>query len=459
MEAAAAQLSQDTAGLWCPRQVARLDVPPSALAFLRGYVSTSTPCVIRNALGDGCPAAAWTLPSIADKMGDALVTVDITPDGLGDAVKPVGGVPTFVKPEQRRMTVRKLAQHLELPESLDGIPYLSYQNDSLRTEFPALAADAPAELDWATAAFGSSPDAVNLWVGDGRAVSSVHKDHYENLYCVISGAKTFTLLPPSDIAFMGEAEYPSASYKFARGSWGIVPDLKASAGTPDQSQQQQQQQQTVPWVALDPAATGSTREAILQECPQFARARPITVTVAAGEALYLPALWYHRVGSVSGEVTIALNYWHDMHFGAMFMYHNLVQRLAPLLSSTSPPPAGDPKAERGGIVTDSAGIQRGVNGNDGDGDGVEESLSFSPIRSEEEQAELALLAQQERQWALRQATRDPQPSPAPAPGADAGAPVGASEGGGGGSVVDREKEVKPGGDEEQLFRGTKFFPR
>ena len=28
--------------------------------------------------------------------------------------------------------------------------------------------------------------------------SSVHKDHYENLYCVVSGAKTFTLLPPTD---------------------------------------------------------------------------------------------------------------------------------------------------------------------------------------------------------------------------------------------------------------------
>ena len=26
----------------------------------------------------------------------------------------------------------------------------------------------------------------------------VHKDHYENLYCVIKGEKIFTLIPPSD---------------------------------------------------------------------------------------------------------------------------------------------------------------------------------------------------------------------------------------------------------------------
>jgi len=30
----------------------------------------------------------------------------------------------------------------------------------------------------------------------------VHKDHYENLYCVVSGEKHFTLLPPTDQPFI-----------------------------------------------------------------------------------------------------------------------------------------------------------------------------------------------------------------------------------------------------------------
>lgn len=33
-------------------------------------------------------------------------------------------------------------------------------------------------------------------------VSVVHKDHYENLYCVISGQKEFILLPPTDRPFI-----------------------------------------------------------------------------------------------------------------------------------------------------------------------------------------------------------------------------------------------------------------
>lgn len=35
-------------------------------------------------------------------------------------------------------------------------------------------------------------------MGDGRAVTSLHKDPYENIYSVVRGSKTFTLLPPCD---------------------------------------------------------------------------------------------------------------------------------------------------------------------------------------------------------------------------------------------------------------------
>lgn len=31
---------------------------------------------------------------------------------------------------------------------------------------------------------------------------SVHRDHYENLYCVISGWKKFILIPPTDLPFV-----------------------------------------------------------------------------------------------------------------------------------------------------------------------------------------------------------------------------------------------------------------
>lgn len=34
-------------------------------------------------------------------------------------------------------------------------------------------------LTLAREAFGNEPDAVNLWIGDDRSLSAVHKDHYE----------------------------------------------------------------------------------------------------------------------------------------------------------------------------------------------------------------------------------------------------------------------------------------
>lgn len=45
------------------------------------------------------------------------------------------------------------------------------------------------------------PDPHNLahWAFFALAV---HKDHYENLYCVVSGEKRFLLHPPSDRPFI-----------------------------------------------------------------------------------------------------------------------------------------------------------------------------------------------------------------------------------------------------------------
>ena len=36
--------------------------------------------------------------------------------------------------------------------------------------------------------------------------TAVHKDHYENIYCVISGQKTFLLIPPTDQPFVPYGE-------------------------------------------------------------------------------------------------------------------------------------------------------------------------------------------------------------------------------------------------------------
>lgn len=69
-----------------------------------------------------------------------------------------------------------------------------------------------------------------------------------------------------------------------------------------------------------------------------------TTKTQAQDVLYLPALWYHRVSQKN--VTIAVNYWHDMQFDHKYVYYRFLQTLAAkcrggLLSPPSPlPPRG-----------------------------------------------------------------------------------------------------------------------
>jgi jumonji domain-containing protein 7 len=49
----------------------------------------------------------------------------------------------------------------------------------LRDQFPGLFDEVPPAMELAIEAFGNEPEAVNIWIGDERAVSTMHKDHYE----------------------------------------------------------------------------------------------------------------------------------------------------------------------------------------------------------------------------------------------------------------------------------------
>ena len=174
---------ENTKALWVPSSIARVH-RPSTVEFLRNYVATNTPCIITGLMDTWPAMRKWDSAFLARASGDTQVTVDVTPGGHGDCVlrtgADAGDERWFVKPEEREMT---LAQFLDIAadESFDGVAYLSHQNDSLRQEFPGLASDVPEALPLGAEAFGNAPDAVNLWIGDERAVSAVHKDHYENL--------------------------------------------------------------------------------------------------------------------------------------------------------------------------------------------------------------------------------------------------------------------------------------
>jgi len=82
----------------------------------------------------------------------------------------------------------------------------------LTKEFPELLSDLD-DLSWAREAFGAAPNASNIWIGDSRSVTSLHKDPFENIYCVVSGYKDFLLFPPTDRPWLPYKTVPVTQYR------------------------------------------------------------------------------------------------------------------------------------------------------------------------------------------------------------------------------------------------------
>ncbi|XP_074660399.1 bifunctional peptidase and (3S)-lysyl hydroxylase Jmjd7-like [Tubulanus polymorphus] len=295
-------LAVESRELYIPESVRTLRDVPSPLEFYRDYVAVNKPVIIDHVIDHWPALSKWDVPYLRDKIGDVEVTVSVTPNGLADAV--YDG--RFVTPEERSMKFDDFLNVVEKKVASYGVYYVQKQNSNFTDEFRSLLSDADEHLTWASEAFGSQPDAVNFWMGEESAVTSMHKDHYENLYCVVRGEKTFTLLPPTDQPFIPYGHYSAARYKLnddAR-SFEIIDD-------PDVG--------TVPWIPLDPENPDFTKY------PRYKNAKPLVVTVKAGQTLFLPSLWFHHVRQSHG--CIAVNYWYDMQFDIKYCYYKFIESL------------------------------------------------------------------------------------------------------------------------------------
>lgn len=204
------------------------------------------------------------------------------------------------------------------------------QNDCLRTEVRSLFElnIFPKSFSFAEEAFNTGPpDAINLWIGDERSVSSMHKDYYENLFYVLSGEKVFTLVPPADLPFLYENEFDQATFHYVKGDsdgndghWVIVPDDELSAESTLDSRR------TTRWIEPDISSFCNGDSQTKTKFPLLSRAHPIEVKVKAGEMLYLPSLWFHRVTQTCE--TVGINWWYDMKFDSKYVYFNLIQNIS-----------------------------------------------------------------------------------------------------------------------------------
>ncbi|KNZ79808.1 JmjC domain-containing protein E [Termitomyces sp. J132] len=285
-----------------------LENPPSSLEFSR-LVHISRPVVIK---GLKVPASTlWSDEYLIDRMGARQISIAVTPNGLADAVT-VGPDDQFffVEPLLDKMTMAEFLSNIStnLMSNNEDICYLQSQNGNLYSgddfagqgiqsfsEFEPLRSDVPSEIAFCTEALGRSPDAVNLWIGDGRSVTSIHSDPYENIYTVLRGAKHFTLLPPTEGWCLNECRFPHASYQRCSKTGKLF--VQPSEGVDN-----------IRWSSVSsPHITG----ALPQE------AHPIHITLGPGDTLYLPAGWWHHVRQLPGATTIALNWWYDMEMRGM----------------------------------------------------------------------------------------------------------------------------------------------
>lgn len=104
-------------------------------------------------------------------MASRIVTVAITPNGYADAIAVKGDKEYFVLPEEKEMLMEEFLDRLD--EKSGPVHYIQKQNSNLTEDFSDLFCDINDEsLNFAKEVFDKSPDAINFWMGDERAVTS-----------------------------------------------------------------------------------------------------------------------------------------------------------------------------------------------------------------------------------------------------------------------------------------------
>ncbi|GAB0096810.1 JmjC domain-containing protein [Sergentomyia squamirostris] len=301
-------LAQEAQELYLGSRIPELFDLPTSLQFTRDYVAKNTPVVLRGSI-DWPATSKWSSKYFRTTMPDKEITVAVTPNGYADGIAKCNNKEYFVMPEERKM---KMSDFLDkLDNKSDLIYYIQKQNSNLSTDFRELLEDVDVEsLNFTKESFNKDPDALNFWMGDERAVTSMHKDPYENIYCVISGHKDFVLIPPVCYHTVPRKTYPTGLYmEDSSGKMTIEPVLDCETKKPID----------IEWVSIDPLNPD------LKTYPQYSKAIKYEVRVNAGDILYLPSFWFHHVRQ--SHKCIAVNFWYDMDYDARYCYYRMIEKL------------------------------------------------------------------------------------------------------------------------------------
>ena len=152
----------------------------------------------------------------------------------------------------------------------------AYYSNDLGRDFLSLLPDLP-RLNLLSPTSSLNASAVKLWIGPRGTITPTHNDAFHNVFVQITGSKNFLLFPPSLHRHLHI--YPALHPMHQQSQIRIN---KTSAT------QNEYYANFKTWSASGPSV-------------------PLHVRLRAGEALYIPPMWYHRVESTSPSVS--LNVW------------------------------------------------------------------------------------------------------------------------------------------------------
>ncbi|MFT5693231.1 MAG: hypothetical protein ACI92E_002568 [Oceanicoccus sp.] len=116
------------------------------------------------------------------------------------------------------------------------------------------------------------PVAPTLWLSN-KSVVAPHYDIFDNIACVVAGARKFTVFPPNQI-----------------NNLYVGPILDAPGGVP--------------------ISMVDVREPDLAKFPNYSKALDVAqeAVLEPGDAIYIPGLWWHAVESLE-NLNVLVNYW------------------------------------------------------------------------------------------------------------------------------------------------------
>lgn len=226
---------------------------PPASEFFRHYWAAHRPVVLTDASARWPALRKWTPAFFRRRYGSA--TIEVTVDRERDPHYDMN-----FTAHRKRMRMARFIDRVLAAGTTNDLYMVSNNNTMKRPQFRPLLADVrpPRALFEPL-----RPEATSLWIGPGGTVTPLHHDTTNILFCQIHGKKRVELVSPQETALLMDPVYGFYS--------PVELERRAEAAHP------------------------ALRALLVKQ-----------VEVGPGDALYIPAGWWHRVTSLEVSISFSL---------------------------------------------------------------------------------------------------------------------------------------------------------